>query len=185
MAIGITLLAIVASSIGVIYYSILTAEETLTNYEEVIEYGEKHIVFYEDGDRILTFSFVYHDDYERKMYGRLIPLRLVVWHRGGTHIDSMRIKIRPPATKSVEIYLKTHGNPYPPILFYEKDLATVVEIPDTGIQEEGTVTFDFLVRPLWEVENKTSFTVDAEAKLSETGVFGKNYATRCQTAMEI
>jgi len=51
LAIGITLLAIVASSIGVIYYSILTAEETLTNYEEVIEYGEKHVVFYEDGDR--------------------------------------------------------------------------------------------------------------------------------------
>ncbi|MGB2728644.1 MAG: hypothetical protein WBD09_09245 [Halobacteriota archaeon] len=185
LAIGITLLAIVASSIGVIYYSILTAEETLTNYEEVIEYGEKHVVFYEDGDRILTFSFVYHDDYERKMYGRLIPLRLAVWHRGGTHIDSMRIEIQPTDMKPAEIYFETHGNPYPPILFYEKDLATVVEIPDVGIKGRGTVTFDFLVKPLWEVENKTNFTVDVEAKLSENGVFWKKYAARCQTEIEI
>ncbi len=29
------------------------------------------------------------------------------------------------------------------LAFYEKDLATVVEIPDMGIQGRGTVTFDF------------------------------------------
>ncbi len=30
-----------------------------------------------------------------------------------------------------------------------------------------------------------NFSVDVEAKLSETGVFGKNYVGRCKTAIEI
>lgn len=59
----VVMVVIAASSIGVIYYLNLTAEKTLTDYEEVIENGEKHVVFYEDRDRILTFSFMYHDEY--------------------------------------------------------------------------------------------------------------------------
>jgi hypothetical protein len=186
----VVMAVIAASSIGVIYYLSLTAEKTLTDYEEVIENGEKHVVFYEDGDRILTFSFMYHDDYERKMYGRLIPLELAASHREGTHIDSMRIEIqlpKPALEHPGKVYLKTpEGSPYPHIhLQKEDDFDIILNIPDMGVQGEGTVTFDFLVKPLWEVENKPSFTVDVEAKLSENGVFGKNYAVRCQTEIEI
>lgn len=194
-AIGIiVLIGGISVAMGVNYYN---AEKTLTDYEEVIENGEKHVVFYEDGDRILTFSFMYHDEYIIREEGcsGMIPLKLAVWHRGGTHIDSMRIEIQLPKPALEHpgiVYLRTpEGIPSPPIHFQRSvkdhfvDFDSTLDIPDMGVQREGTVTFDFLVKPLWEVKNKTNFTVDVETKLSETGVFWKKYAARCQTEIEI
>lgn len=106
-----------------------------------------------------------------------IPLRFLVWHRDGTHLDSLSFELKPGANfdHPVIMHWETPNRNWPDTDFERTDrFGMVFEVPDFGEYGRGTVTSEFIAKvptgdepieslPLW---------FDAEFELSDGMVGG-------------
>ncbi|WP_435194754.1 hypothetical protein [Natronomonas sp. EA1] len=108
-----------------------------------------------------------------------IPLKLFVWHRGGTHLDAVRyeIQLNEPGKPLPEVFMtRLSGYPTPRVTFgrnREAD-ATVVDIPELGSQGTGSFGLDLVVVPFGDWEERV-VTVRYDLDLSQNGVDPRRY----------
>lgn len=95
---------------------------------------------------------------------------MTVSHSRSTTIDDVRIELdtAPGERPKPDVYLRTpEARPYPEV-HYHTDVETgaaVLDVPDTGGQGNGTMTFQFLVAPLSEERVE----VVGETSVTQTG----------------
>jgi hypothetical protein len=108
---------------------------------------ETSLVWTTGGERLLALSILHGGTPSDQ--GRY-RLRVSVWHRDGTHLDRLRLRLEPagPPGANAEFYLgRPGGHPWPEVSFAasEDGSATVFEADSLGVQGRGTVTLEFLV----------------------------------------
>lgn len=64
LPIGIILVLIVVITLGI--YETSISQKTLSDTREIVEKDEKHLVFYDNNERILTISLLHHQGYNNK-----------------------------------------------------------------------------------------------------------------------
>ncbi len=160
----------------------------LTDYEEKDNEYEKHVLFFSEGERKVTFSVLATPFSENGTPSTRMVVS--VWHADETRIDSMRLGIRFPEGGGGDVFMELPGaNPFPP-LHLERSLGSggsdrVIDMPDTGIQGVGTMTFCFLVVPYSGQSGGTDLTVDIGAGLSETGFPWRRYEAQHRIPVEV
>lgn len=151
---------------------------------ETEEDGETHLHFDRDGERLATLT-VQPARQERDP----TPVDVSLWHADPTEVTSLSVHLRaPPAGHEVpaEVSLTApQWSPRPSVELYVDGQTggTVFEIPDTGGQGEGTMTFEFLVDPV--EGSPSSLHVDATADLAEPGVLGDAYTIEGTTRVPL
>lgn len=156
---------------------------TLTNPEEErTDDGDVNLDFRaESGEAVATLTVMPG----RRRYpghaGAEVPVKIAITHGDATKIESVRLDLRAPPTATgagapAEVAFTTpFAKPHPSIELYTDpdDVSTILEIPDTGEQGDGTMVFDFLLTGVRDATAELS--VDATIALSEDGVLGQSY----------
>lgn len=156
---------------------------TLTNPEvEQTDDGDVNLNFRtESGENVATLTVMPGRQRYSGHRGTEIPVRIALTHGDATRIESVRLDLRAPPTVTgagvpAEVAFTTpFAKPHPSIKLYTDpdDVSTILEIPDTGEQGDGTMVFDFLLTGVRDAT--TELSVDATMELSEDGVLGQNY----------
>lgn len=111
-----------------------------------------------------------------------IPLRFQVWHRPGTHLDSLTYELKKAAgfEHPLLIYWEAPNRNWPDTDFKksESGKGMTFEVPDLGRMGSGTVVSDFFVRVPTNEETINSLPVrfQAEFELSEGMIGGYDVA---------
>ena len=100
---------------------------------------QRSVLEFYDGERDLAHLTV--DSFGEKV-------RFSLWHRKGTIVKTLKIKITPDTPS--EIYLLSPPFGWKSVSYHQSrdGLSSVFESEDLGIQGEGTVTLEFLVMGL-------------------------------------
>lgn len=156
---------------------------TLTNPdEEQTNDGEVNLNFRtESGENVATLTIMPGRQRYSGHRGPEIPVKIALTHGDATKIESVRLDLRAPPSSTgggvpAEVAFTTpFAKPHPSIELYTDpdDVSTILEIPDTAEQGDGTMVFDFLLTGVRDAT--TELSVDATMELSEDGVLGQNY----------
>lgn len=156
---------------------------TLTTPEEKqTDDGEVNLNFRtESGETVATLTVMPGRQRYSGHHGTEIPVKIALTHGDATKIESVRLDLRAPPTFTgagvpAEVAFTTpFAKPHPSIELYTDpdDVSTILEIPNTGKQGDGTMVFDFLLTGVRDAT--TELSIDATIELSEDGVLGQNY----------
>jgi hypothetical protein len=157
---------------------------TITNpAEERSEDGDVNLNYRtESGENLATLTVMPGRQRYSGNRGMEVPVKIALTHGGATKIESVRFDLRAPPTSTggasvpAEVAFTTpFAKPHPSIELYTgpDDVSTILEIPDTGEQGDGTMVFDFLLTGVRDAT--TELSIDAGIELSEGGVLGQNY----------
>lgn len=153
----------------------------LTNYEEEGVLAGKSVIFLHEEKEIFPLSVVRGPLPTSETHLRKLVVEL--GDREGIRINSVTVSIRFTRNDPGEVYLETPGGiPFPPIYFQRLtggEYGSVLEIPDTGTQGDGSMSLPFLVS--LPEDEADLLTVDIDAGLSETGFPWKRYAVQYRT----
>lgn len=134
-------------------------------------------------------SISYSDHPEPDAYE--IPLSFSVWHRQGTHLDSLKYGLK-KATGSehhVIVHWETPNRNWPETDFKKSDsgFGMTFEVPDFGEYGAGTVRSDFIAKVPTDHETINSLPIwfDAEFGLSEGIVGGYDLAVEDELEIPI
>lgn len=150
--------------------------------------NEVNMVFERDNERIMTVSVQFIEGYREE--SNSVPLKVTFWHKEQTKIEDIWLKLRSPPTRSGvpnEIYMLTpDGNPFPEIEFYKdsNDLGTILDTGSIGEIGQGSITLDFLLKPLNQTQTINLY-IETEVTLSENGILGNKYTGTGQTTTPI
>jgi hypothetical protein len=114
--------------------------------------------------------------------GAEIPVKIAITHGEPTTIERVRLALRAPPTSTgggvpaAVAFTTPFAKPHPAVELYTDpdDGSTVLEIPETDEQGDGTAVFDFLLTGVRDAT--TELSVDVAVELSESGVLGRSYA---------
>lgn len=150
--------------------------------EEQTDDGDVNLNFRtESGKNVATLTVMPGRQRYSGSRGTEIPVKIALTHGDATKIESVRVDLRAPPTSTgasvpAEIAFTTpFAKPHPSIKLYTDpdDVSTILEIPDTGEQGDGTMVFDFLLTGVRDAT--TELSIDATVELSADGVLGQNY----------
>lgn len=113
----------------------------------------------------------------------MTSIRLSIWHKPGTQLDSLQISFEPsPSNHHIEAYLGTPpGGRWNPITTDSSGLRHVFSFPDLGFYGSATLTLYFLV---YKFAGSTTITIKTYLALHDTTspiVFTKQQATSSLT----
>lgn len=152
------------------------------------ENGETHFTFERGGGRVLTLTVQFHQGYRPSV--NQFPIRLSVWHREGTRLDSLQYHLyRADRSQDFsEFYLRTpSGTPFPEMVFQRdrNGQGIRIDVPDLGFQGSGTVSLDLIVEPDSPDDTPEAITlgIESEFRLAETSPLGRNF--RAQVAQDV
>lgn len=114
--------------------------------------------------------------------GAEIPVKTAITHGEPTTIERVRLALRGPPTSTrggvpaAVAFTTPFAKPHPAVELYTDpdDGSTVLEIPETDEQGDGTTVFDFLLTGVRDAT--TELSVDVAVELSESGVLRRSYA---------
>lgn len=153
-----------------------------TPEEERTEDGDVNLNFRtEGGENVATITVMPGRQRYSGHRGAEVPVKIALTHGDATKIESVRFDLRAPPSPTgagvpAEVAFTTpFAKPHPSIELYTDpdDVSTILDIPDTGAQGDGTMVFDFLLTGVRDATAELS--VDATIELSEGGVLGQNY----------
>ena len=165
-----------------------TTKNELKLEETNTKNNEKNLIYQNKNQTILKISLMNHEGY--KQQSNEIPIKFSAWHQEKTKIKKLTIELELPKPTSQhpgEIYLKNpSGKPYPPIHFQrQNDFDAKLKIPDMGIQGEGTVNLEFLIKPKWQIKNETEINFRIKTEIKKEGILQKNYIAETYTSLKI
>ena len=185
--------ALAAVALGA-FLMVVYTPAPLTDCREVTDgwssVAERHATFFHDGAEVLTIS-VLASPYTAADPGPAMHRLLVsVAHPQETHVDAVAVDIRFPGTGTGRVYLEVPGgNPYPPIdvnrPLNDGGSDRRIAIADMGLQGEGTVAFEFLVRPDGATDQPVQLSVAVETTVSETTFPWRRYEARHRIPVEV
>lgn len=135
--------------------------------------------FDHDGEGLLELQMLYSGQSKPGAYQ--IPIRFQVWHRDGTHLDSLRYTLRPTPQfdHPVVVSWQAPRPNWPETDFTETGdgRGVVFDVPDLGEQGSGTVVSEFAARVPTNGESIDELPVQfgAEFALSGDGVLGADH----------
>lgn len=131
----------------------------------------------EGDDRLLNAGIRYGDPFE----SGLVPLRFHTWHRGDTHLESLRIALRfgrPAGGVPPDVYLDTFDSDPDPTIEFRDDVdrgATILDVLDLGPVGRGSLGLSFLVRPHGWLPDELG--VGIRGVLTVEGALSRRYVT--------
>lgn len=130
--------------------------------------------FTRDGEDQLKVDTSYR--LHESAYGYETPFRTQVWHKRGTHLNSLRYTFRPAANTDYhpQFFLLAPNHNWPDTTFQETEggRGMVFNVPDLGIYADSTVEAAFSIRLHSEVNLPVRLRFIAEFDLSEEGFGG-------------
>jgi hypothetical protein len=136
--------------------------------------GRKALIFESDGEEIG------HVGVDGTVENGLIDLSTEIWHREGTRVERIELRVWMPETESaadVAVVSPVEGDSSPPpsVALYTPDSApgTAIEITDLDdLADETISTLELLVRP---PDAATKLAIDATVELAGSGALTKDY----------
>lgn len=163
----------------------VTGPERTTPTDRNVSDGSTDLVF---GD-LAALSVIHHAGYDPG--ANLAAVRVSVWHREGSHLDAVTLRLGVPAdgVRHVDAYLETPGHEsFPAVRYYQTEGDAVFEVTDLGPHGRGTVALDFLLRPFgteMPVPGGLPVAVDAALELTRRGVLGGRVEATGEVAVEV
>ena len=164
----------------------LTGPERLDGPETESEDGELDLTYTDGETRTLSLAAQY--GYSDRTGS--IRLRISAWHRKGTTLDSLDLRLRAPASgvdPVTGVYLKTpFPGPGPSVTFEtaQDGVGKHLSIPDLGFYGSGTFTLDFEIDPA-SMPDRFPVALAQSYTLSEEGTFGTVYSAKSTDVIEI
>lgn len=178
------ILILIVISVGFVSYrlypkKITEYEVRHTRHTRFIK--DSSLNFYKDGQKFL--SYFVRTGYNNET--NQLAMLLSTWHKGGTHLDSLKTILHLPKDPSGNllgiVYLKRpDGYPFPSIDFHRNEDfdTTVINIPDLGFQGDGTVTLELMIDLFDSEVEDFNISLVMEGGLSEKGILGQKYMVR-------
>lgn len=139
-----------------------------------------------DDEKLLELGVLASQQSQPAAY--FIPLRFLVWHQDGTHLDRLKFELKPGANfdHPVTMHWETPNSNWPETDFTRTDrFGMVFEVPDLSEIGTGTVTSNFIAKVPTNDETINSLPLwfNAEFELSE-GMIG-GYDLSVEEELEI
>jgi hypothetical protein len=121
--------------------------------------------------------------------GEQVPVKIAITHPEATTIGSVRLELRaPPSGAGVPAavaFTTPFAKPHPSMELFTApdDVSTVLAIPETGAQGDGTMLFDFLLTNL--ADGTAELAVDAKLQVTERGLLGEPYRLEGRTRVAL
>lgn len=127
--------------------------------------------FIRDGEEQLKIDMSYR--LQESTYGYETPLHTQVWHKQGTHLNSLQYTFGPGPTTDYhpQFFLLAPNHNWPDTNFHETEDGRdmVFNVPDLGIYADSTVEASFFIRLNSDVNLPVRLRFIAEFDLSEEG----------------
>lgn len=143
--------------------------------------------FIRDGDEQLKVDTSYR--LQKSPYGYETPLHTQVWHKQGTHLNSLRYTFGPAPNTDYppQFFLLAPNHNWPDTTFHETEdgRGMVFNVPDLGIYADSTVEASFFIRLNSDVNLPVQLQFIAELDLSEEGFMGGDYTLNLDEKLEL
>lgn len=143
--------------------------------------------FTRDGEEQLKVDTSYR--LQESAYGHETPFRTQVWHKRGTHLNSLRYTFRPAPTTDYhpEFFLLAPDHNWPDTSFHKTEdrKGMMFNAPDLGIYADSTVEAAFSIRINSDVNLPVRLRFIAEFDLSEAGFMGDDHTLGLDEEVEL
>lgn len=165
----------------------LQTERTLSDPAVSRDDGEVVLAFGEPGDQVARSTIMY--DGNPPGSDMVASLKYRMWHRDGTTVDSLRLRLSGPTTTKppASVFLAVPDNAGFPAVDLRTSAdgrARIIELPDLGTLGRGTFGLDCFVVPYTD-QRPLPLHLSIEATVADGGLLGGGYALDGATDIEV